>query len=96
MQHTPGPWHIAYTHDDGTQIAIDDDFGMEGGRNYDLATVTHGDPEELRANARLIAAAPDLLAALRDLVACTPETYDNRHELRAAIDAIAQATGGAA
>jgi hypothetical protein len=44
-------------------------------------------------DARLIAAAPDLLAALRDLLDACPETYDNRHERTAAEDAIAKAEG---
>lgn len=38
-------------------------------------------------------AAPDLLAALQDLLNATEETYDNRHERQAAMDAIARATG---
>jgi hypothetical protein len=44
-------------------------------------------------DARLIAAAPDLLDALRDLLDACPETYDNRHERTAAEDAIAKAEG---
>lgn len=66
--HTPGPWFISYTHDGNTEIAIDDAPGINGQRDYDLVTVTHGDPDELRANARLIAAAPELLAALEHVL----------------------------
>lgn len=39
--------------------------------------------------------AAELLEALEALTACTPETYDNRHELAAARDAIAKAKGKA-
>jgi hypothetical protein len=45
-------------------------------------------------DARLIAAAPDLLVALQDLLSATEETYDNRHERQAALDAIIKATEG--
>lgn len=63
-KHTPGPWH--YEHRQGP-----------GYEQLDVVTVTtnipvaetfvngHGPFEECEANARLIAAAPDLLAALR-------------------------------
>ncbi len=57
-QHTPGPWKIGaklgiYCKNLGTMIA-----------NCDHTT---NFPEENLANARLIAAAPDLLAALRQV-----------------------------
>lgn len=63
-KHTPGPWQVV-DNGDSTSLDIDDDFGMGGGRDYYLAAVRHGDPDELVANARLIAAAPELLGALQ-------------------------------
>ncbi len=56
VAHTPGPLLVAYTHEGGTKIAIDDEPGMQGERDYDLFTVTHGDPDELEANARRLVA----------------------------------------
>jgi hypothetical protein len=82
--HTPAPWRIG---DAGLTV-----FGPPNG-NPSPETVA---ATRNRANARLIAAAPELLAALRDLVAVTQQNYDNRHELAAALDAIERATGGAA
>lgn len=71
IKHTPGPWHVTEHSDwqgmSGVSLGIDDRFGAEGGRDYSLATVVHGDPDELQANACLIAAAPALLAALERL-----------------------------
>jgi hypothetical protein len=92
-KHTPGPWFIAYTHEGNTEIAIDDEPGMHGERDYDLVTVTHGDPDELAANAALIAAAPDLLAALQKAVRFGGLFPDLKTEVEAVI---AKATGGAA
>ena len=43
--------------------------------------------------AELIAAAPELIAALRELLYVTEPTFDNRHEREAALNAIAKATG---
>ena len=83
-QHTPAPWRIG---DAGMTV-----FGPPNG-NPSPETVA---ATRNRANARLIAAAPELLAALRDLVAVTQQNYDNRHELAAALDAIERAIGGAA
>jgi hypothetical protein len=84
-QHTPGPW-----------ISIDNLIGNE---DCEIATLWY--PEyspnkhrERRANAKLIAAAPDLLEALQLLMAQT-----NSNELAVALDkaraAIAKATGSA-
>lgn len=61
-QHTPGPWVIM--EGDALTNFIYDDLG-EDGCMEPIASVSHGDPAELDANTRLIAAAPELLAALQ-------------------------------
>jgi len=58
-----------------------------------VATIPYAEGDHINADARLIASAPDLLAALQDLLAATEKTYDSRHERQAALDAIAKATG---
>jgi hypothetical protein len=57
--HTPGPWHVGVRQ--AEQIVYD-----KTGWAVANATVYHGkeDLPEMKANARLIATAPDLLAAL--------------------------------
>ena len=60
--HTPGPWGTIIT-EEGFTIYHEDSVG-----NGDHIMAIPGDPES-QANARLIAAAPDLLATVRDLVA---------------------------
>ena len=92
-KHTPGPW--------GPRSLPD----MVGTENMLIASVypMHGDaPEECEANALLIAAAPDMLAALQALEECyceagTALTRDERHRhrqtLMSARAAIAKATG---
>ena len=57
-KHTPGPW---IAEDDQSIYAADGD-----GRRL-IAECHAGHKEERAANARLIAAAPDLLAALEDV-----------------------------
>ena len=87
-QHTPGPWHVTgdehgtmITDNTGEQIAL---WPPQGG------TV------EQCANARLISAAPDLLAALRAMLATV---HDEERDdatvaaVAAARAAIATATG---
>lgn len=77
--HTPGPWHIdAVMGEDRHEICAEPT--AESGNPNVIATVFCDllDPHpaigltEANANARLIAAAPDLLAALRELVKRCP------------------------
>ena len=89
--HTPGPWRFEW---DGRptwscvrhrvkgewQVAVTDDLIDEH-------------PEESEANARLIAAAPELLAALKEALYAVTE-IDNAHKsLRQMRAAIAKAEG---
>lgn len=108
-QHTPGPWRRDYGggYGQGHIYADDQKFGehslaaahfpalYEGGRggfNEEAVAI-------MEANARLIAAAPDLLDALRALVIGAEGTGEQpissamRRRLRAARAALAQATG---
>ena len=90
-KHTRGPWG-----------PITDEFGncergieYLDGRDHYLAVVQCGDPDELLANARLIAAAPAMLLALQELIA-EREAYNATGGILLALDAVALATGGAA
>ena len=88
-QHTPGPWRAQINHCNHAVISTD---------GFDIALLRASDCDS-EANARLIAAAPDLLAALEDILAryesagvqCYPEA---RREVIAARAAIARATTG--
>ena len=98
MKHTPGPWNY-----DRSGYSLYVNSGRE------LVTALSMDGKRLEtseANARLIAAAPDLLSALDDLARYADtcelflrETHPGkadmlRKRVTAAIDAIAKATGG--
>lgn len=102
--HTPGPWETKRA---ATPEAFPQ-FGVyaENGNGHDLAhAVSHGTDThthaETEANARLIAAAPDLLAALRRLVDCQDEQDQTAFFMRFdsacnnAQEAIAKAEGRA-
>ena len=64
-QHTPGPWHHGLHHHGHLAVQA------ENGRLVTLCgAIAHDDAQlENHANSRLIAAAPDLFAALREIVA---------------------------
>jgi hypothetical protein len=79
-KHTPGPWFL----DDDGRIFDTPDRGQ---LVAEVATADPAEPpaEEDVANARLIAAAPDLLAALEKVVAISDRKHDAWDEARAAI-----------
>jgi len=84
--HTPGPWNMVQ---EDKRIAIGVGL-VEGPNGYDVAEVYNDDcPREVgEANARLIAAAPDLFDALRalaDVFAHDGENSVDRFERLAAM-----------
>ena len=92
-KHTPGPWEhtgqgdIVGKEDNGYGLGYVDVCGVY------LRTVRG----RTNANARLIAAAPELLEALIELADCGAEAWgEDRPCVRIARDAIAKATGGKA
>lgn len=95
-KHTPGPWEW-----NTARTRMNDDRGrpvlMDGEGIWDLcAPVMHGDARA-DANARLIAAAPELLAALEgflDFEGCTYPNEDNVAEAYAAARAAIAKAGG--
>lgn len=91
-KHTPGPWHNF-----GRQRNVAGLPHSAVGAKTLLARVyseAYGDDAQETANARLIAAAPDLLEALRWIVLRTEEGgYPDGRCLEEARAAIARATG---
>jgi hypothetical protein len=67
-QHTPGPWN-AYLPD------ADSEHYYEVHDGYGRTATVYGDDSEAAANARLIAAAPELLAALRLYFTADSESF---------------------
>lgn len=96
MKHTPGPWRTLPEEVDKDYVRV---RGTRLGLRYKIAnvltTIYEGVPareaDETRANAALIAAAPDLLEALQALLAIYP--YPDNETTDAARAAIAKATG---
>lgn len=105
--HTPGPWSVwTFADSDGADdarhvavgpvaggLAVADVVACNAHGTYTAATEAQG-----RANAALIAAAPDLLAALQWALSQIEDDLDLDHQaaLQAAHAAVARATGDAA
>ena len=90
--HTPGPWRVAPAAD-----YLSSDINVDAGkRGYICLAGVRGDTQA-EANARLIAAAPDLLRALDNLLeqhmAGVDLSVRDRHEWLRAAAAVARATG---
>jgi hypothetical protein len=92
-KHTPGRWYVGAS---GRIIMC----RMIAGNNVPVAQITGPLPnDEIKANARLIAAAPDMLEALRGLLETSPPPKGVRLDYsyllyrEAARTAIAKATG---
>lgn len=86
MKHTPGPWRVKRWPAAGG--AVPEAFSIEPG----VARVYYGDLTE--ANARLIAAAPELLEMLKELVEVGEESWKHdRPCLRVARELIARIKG---
>ena len=88
IKHTAGPWNVGGRTGLMNQVAIDPAIGC-----------AYGAGDELIANARLIAAAPALLAALRMLLEYPGGQYSEAGNFdaawKAAVDAVALAVGEA-
>lgn len=83
-KHTPGPWVVWYSDWPGV-------VGVECASGETIADCSHSnDPDLSEANARLIAAAPELLEALRGFVECDEPSCEH---YAAASAAIAKAEG---
>jgi hypothetical protein len=70
--HTSGPWHVGAGNGEGSIFSDNGRtrLGIGGTTLYSIAQITRGWNEaEDEANARLIAAAPEMLAALEELCA---------------------------
>lgn len=68
MNHTPAPWGPVKVMDDEFFMRTNHRYAIQGGACGVLAKV-EGSGEEYKANAQLIAAAPDMLAALESIAA---------------------------
>ena len=97
MKHTPGPWGATgRSRDEQKTIPLRSIYCERFG--YSVAFVSDDRNGEPEANARLIAAAPELLAALRDVLKRSrPNGNDMTLQRISAIAtaAIAKATGSA-
>lgn len=94
-QHTPGPWTVSEDDSNGQAVVR--------GEHIEVATCWHHCvveiEREMRANARLIAAAPAMLEALRAMTHGLPELLesigysDEEDMIGKALSAISLATG---
>lgn len=104
MQHTPGPWQwdgnpCDYDKDNEAPWLVTDAYAVGVAKSLREGVVLKGQIECLNvANARLIAAAPDLLASMREVLAYFDAPEDgcfSDEALARARSAVARAVGAA-
>lgn len=95
--HTPGPWTLELNNhpdeigDDNYSLFCN---GYEFGKYNDESLACGFDATTPSANARLIAAAPDLLAACQEALVCLPDGMDDLvAQLNAAIKLATEGRG---
>lgn len=87
-QHTPGEWTVSYSDDEDNERYVISNEGVLIADCYADTPLDLGLPgkEEFRKNARLIAAAPELLEAAADLLSAKDRTNQSlRDALRRAV-----------
>jgi hypothetical protein len=94
-KHTPGPW--AHINPDGLTVRHPQVYS-DTGPICNATWLGDGRIDELRANSRLIAASPEMLVALQEIVAAADGSGWTQLDatLANARAAITKATGGAA
>jgi hypothetical protein len=98
-QHTPGPWKVGQHLGSLSSFCVHMDAGDKGRGSEIVEAVCGLDTDQRLANARLIAAAPDLLEALQEMVSIVAIHQDATNtkfawaEMEVANAAIAKATG---
>ena len=97
-KHTPGPWHISSASKNAINAERNNKLIGIGTTYHDPDSVYFIGQDEAIANARLIAAAPELLASVHALLDIIHDDLtherqeDHREALNAAKNAIAKAT----
>lgn len=86
MKHTKGPWKY-----NGNCTVMDSDGSVL--TCFVHSFVEHGDTEQDYANARLAAAAPEMLEALINIVKVFPKDFTHIRFKNDAVNAIEKATG---
>ena len=95
-EHTPGPWIV--DGDASVRVAGGHVVYAVAGNGCLIATLDSANSSRQTANARLIAAAPDLLEALEHMSQCRPcgeDPWEDCEGGRKALAAIAKARGQA-
>ena len=90
-QHTPGPWVVASDSDldNGIYYGIFPEDDLDAARfDEDFIALTNLNHKNCEANARLIAEAPEMLKALRDIAAITTCTDQDPEAMCAEIQGI--------